>query len=393
MGKKISQLQELLAAGTIVGTDLVVVFDSSAGIAKRMLISELSKLMTLDVESLATFVAGNVDTVDDYILVYDNSADLLRKITPREFLKLYSINGLDTILGNQVAGATDTIGLYDANVNTYKQITVNELLGLVSGGLENWTESIDSNFSGNIYCQLTPNFTDSNIPAVIAPKGTGAFQLRGTGSNRGTRAVDLQIWDSGSSDVAAGAYSCITHGQQNQIGTSGSTSRVGGANANINQYGMDVWANGSIFNSSDGSNQVMRTIMRRLSTAGATAFGVFTNGTSSGPTLPQDGTFWNVEVKIIVACRVQGDGTVLADEAFAHNYKLLIKRSGTTTSLVGAVQEIGTAIADTNMSTVSVAITANDTNESLAIEVTVPNGGTTGQFAATAFVEITQLLA
>ena len=90
---------------------------------------------------------------------------------------------------------------------------------------------------------------------------------------------------------------------------------------------------------------------------------------------------------------VQGDGTVLADEAFAHNYKLLIKRSGTTTSIVGSVQEIGTAIADTNMSTVSVAITANDTFDSLAIEVTVPNGGTTGRFAATAFVEITQLLA
>lgn len=391
MGKKISQLQELLANDTVQANDLLVVFDASANSAKKMTVQEFLTLVDagLDIGALTVLAGASLDIVSDYLVIRDASAGgENKKITPIDFFSRYSIQFLDDLAGGAVVQGQDYIGIYDGSANTYKKITVNDLLGLVSAGLDYFTEADNTT---NV--SLTPNSAATNVGIALVPKGTGAFQLRSSGNTRGTRAVDLQIWDSGSSDVAAGPYSCITHGQQNAIGTGGSYSRVGGSNAYIDQQRMDVWANGSNGNTSDGANQVMRTIMRNLSFSGATPFGLFTNpGTSKRPELPQGGTFWNVSVKVVVACALQGNGTVLADEAFAHNYKLLIKRSGTTTSIVGSVQEIGTAIADTNMSTVSVAITANDTFDSLAIEVTVPNGGTTGRFAATALVEITQLL-
>jgi hypothetical protein len=88
---------------------------------------------------------------------------------------------------------------------------------------------------------------------------------------------------------------------------------------------------------------------------------------------PQNGRLWNAVVQISAICRIAG-GTVTVGESFIGTYNLGIKRIGGTTSLVGTVQNMITAQADTNMSSSVVAITADDTNESLKIDFTPPTG-------------------
>ena len=86
-----------------------------------------------------------------------------------------------------------------------------------------------------------------------------------------------------------------------------------------------------------------------------------------------NGRLWNAIVQLSAICTTAG-GTVTAGEAFIGTYNLGIKRIGATTSLVGTVQNMITAQADTNMSSSVVTITADDTNESLKIDFTPPTG-------------------
>ncbi|MEY4333504.1 MAG: hypothetical protein RLZZ196_2247, partial [Bacteroidota bacterium] len=71
--------------------------------------------------------------------------------------------------------------------------------------------------------------------------------------------------------------------------------------------------------------------------------------------------------------------TTVVGDVEATSFKVTIKRIGTTTSLVGTVQEIGTTNSDASMSTGTFTIDNNDTNESLRIRFTPPTtaGSTT----------------
>lgn len=86
-----------------------------------------------------------------------------------------------------------------------------------------------------------------------------------------------------------------------------------------------------------------------------------------------NGRLWNAIVQLSAICTTAG-GTVTVGESFIGTYNLGIKRIGATTSLVGTVQNMITAQADTNMLSSVVTITADDTNESLKIDFTPPTG-------------------
>ena len=85
----------------------------------------------------------------------------------------------------------------------------------VAGGLTNWTES-NNLYSTKYNVKYTPNSAQTNVDAVVQPKGNGAFylgpQADGTvtgGNNRGNYAVDLQMQREATSQVASGSNSLV----------------------------------------------------------------------------------------------------------------------------------------------------------------------------------------
>ena len=90
--------------------------------------------------------------------------------------------------------------------------------------------------------------SDTNIPLVLSPKGTGALQAQQTdstatgGNARGANAVDWQTNRGAAGQVASGQYAVVAGGSRNQ--SSGDYSFTGSGFNNSNQAYMGVIAGG-----------------------------------------------------------------------------------------------------------------------------------------------------
>jgi len=259
----------------------------------------------------------------------------------------------------------------------------------------------------------------ANINMVVSPKGTGAFMLKlADGSNggnaRGQYAVDLQIASGAAAQVASGNYSVIIGGDGNQA--SGQWSVVGGracsatadyaiviggrTSSVTNQYGavLGGYTNSAGFIATvaggrentasanysaitggwngladrpfqrafgadkfavQGDAQECRFILK-IKTTNATATTLLLPDGTTRLTIPSGKVFAFV-AKI---SGIKSDGSAVA----FYTRKGCIKNVGGTTSLVGTIDVIGVDIED-NAST-DVAITADDTNDALQINVT-----------------------
>jgi hypothetical protein len=256
----------------------------------------------------------------------------------------------------------------------------------------------------------------TNVSVSIVPKGTGAFSLAvpdgtSTGGNaRGANAVDLQMSRGAAASVASGTASGIlcgsnntASGQNSGVGsgvncaTSGTNAFAAGNGATASGHsaislgGGTAGAEGSVtlgFNCAtnkagqlshgSGSFAVAGDAQWVHLTCGAkttseTPVSVRTPGPTSGT---GSGSFSHANAnRITIAAgrlfaftaRISG---IKSDGTAAAHYvrKGAIKRIGSTTSLVGLIETIGTDVED-NAST-DVAITADDTNEALDISVT-----------------------
>jgi hypothetical protein len=98
--------------------------------------------------------------------------------------------------------------------------------------------------------------SDTNIPVVVQPKGTGALQAQQTdstatgGNARGANAVDWQTSRTTGSQVASGQFSVISGGANNSSGAFAST--AGGGTSNTARGNYNVVAGGSS-NQADGN--------------------------------------------------------------------------------------------------------------------------------------------
>lgn len=115
----------------------------------------------------------------------------------------------------------------------------------------------------------------------------------------------------------------------------------------------------------------------------------------SGPFTPitlTAGQTLNFRVSVRARCTNVGNGVgITSGDSYASWNVGCIKLVGTTTSIVGTVQQVVADQADTGMSTAVTTIDADDTDESLRIRFTPPStAGTTTVIAITATVEITQ---
>jgi len=266
---------------------------------------------------------------------------------------------------------------------------------------DNYTAS-PNNTVNHASIQATGGTT--NVSVSIVPKGTGAFCLAApdstaTGGNvRAANAVDLQTFRAvathvasglqsvicgGASNTASGEQSGVTHGQLNvasgqladaagssctasallasargSVCTASAQSAIArGERSLANRLGMYAAASGQF--SAVGDAQYVRFVARRKTTDN-TATTLLLDGSTTQLTI----TSGKILFADIMVSGIKSDGSAAA----CYKRKVAIKNVGGTTALVGSVETIGVDIED-NAST-DVAITADNTNDALQINVT-----------------------
>lgn len=296
------------------------------------------------------------------------------------------------------------------------------------GGLDNVTETLHTASPNNTVnaLQLEVINGTTNVDLVLTPKGTGAFiagpEPDGTatgGNKRGLNAVDLQTLRGENLDVAAGDYSTISGGRNNEVRPAGIWGTIGGGQGNVvsgengntisggsNNYtggyystigggasneansssvvtiagGLANYASGcdggtipggryakadrytqfayaAGFFGGNGDAQWSVFVARNKTTTNA-AVELFLDGSSTRLTIPS-GKMMLATVQI---CGIKSDGSAAA----RYVRQFAIKNVAGTTSLIGDVVTLGT---DTDAATL-IDITADDTNDSVKIEAT-----------------------
>lgn len=176
----------------------------------------------------------------------------------------------------------------------------------------------------------------------------------------------------GRDNNSVGGYSFIGCGRDNRA-SGGYSSIVGGFQGTAFLHGQTSHASGQF--SARGDAQAHELVWRAAVT-GTTTTELFLDGSSAAAILPSTNAIWHGVIDVAAVCTAAGDGSTAVGAVEASSFKVTIKRIGTTTSLVGTVQEIGTVNADVSMATSVITIDNNDTNESLRIQFTPP--GTAG---------------
>jgi hypothetical protein len=247
--------------------------------------------------------------------------------------------------------------------------TVGSTHDVVCGGQSNTTSGSDSSFWKFIGGGQANSITgaQTNHCGIVSgwnntiPRG-GRYSFIGGGQNNYINGLD-------------GNYShmSILGGSDNRTIATASAI-IGGSNAETTLTGQIAHASGQF--SIRGDAQAHELIWRRAIT-GTTTTELFLDGTAARAILPATNCIWSGIVNVSAVCTASGDGTTVVGDILATEYSVKIKRIGTNTTLVAAPQIIGTSIvSDASMSTSLFSITADDTNEALAISFTPP--GTAG---------------
>lgn len=300
------------------------------------------------------------------------------------------------------------------------------------GGLTHFAESRNTSSPNTTVPahRIISSGAETNIDFVLSPKGSGAIlgdipDSTTTGGNkRGAFAVDLQRAARASAiHVASGTAACIPGGEKNRasgdwafaVGFNNAVSATSGgsigesnvvSNTAAMAFGSVNTASGvysfvtgrnnaasegytqahgqravaTLFNqrayspnrfSTDGDNQrSLLHVYRNITGTSATV--LFLNGVDARMVLPATNRVWAFDIKLVAVCTTTG-GSVTANDVFMGKYCGTIKRVGSSTTLVGTVDTVTTK-SDASMSSPTVSITADDTNEALQIEWTSPSG-------------------
>jgi hypothetical protein len=322
-----------------------------------------------------------------------------------------------------------------SGLNTTTNYFVREVSGAtfklettIGGGAINFTTNITAGtlltgHSVQVNVTLSENTTETNSALVLTPKGSGALILGpkpdGTsvgGNARGARAVDLQTSRSANTRVASGADSAILNGSGNTASGSWSISSgrdqsatanysaalggqdniVSGANSIVSggylnevsgTYGgvmggfraladrnsMQAHAAGQF--AAKGDAQRARFVMRNKTTTNS-AVELFLDGSATRLTIPS-GKVLGLTINIT---GIKSDGSAVSH--YLRQYAL--KNVAGTTAEVYAPVTIGTD----NAAGTSIALSANDTNDALKVEVTGIASETWRWVAAVDAVEI-----
>jgi hypothetical protein len=250
------------------------------------------------------------------------------------------------------------------------------------------------------------NDSQTNSALVLSPKGTGAFILGpkpdglfSGGNARGNYAIDLQVRKSTGTQIASGADSFLSGYQSTASGSvaiclgsqslasgirsvslganNNSTAQeaitLGGSRGLADRLAMQAHAAGRF--SAQGDAQRARFVMRGKTTTNA-AVELFLDGSTTRLTIPS-GKVLGLTINIT---GIKSDGSAVAH--YLRQYCL--KHVSATTSEVYAPVTIGTD----NPAGTSIALSADDPNNALKVEVTGIAAETWRWVAAVDAVEI-----
>lgn len=190
--------------------------------------------------------------------------------------------------------------------------------------------------------------------AFAGGQATGVYEAVAIGYNCTASGANTSL-AIGNNATASGNFSATAIG--NNVTASGNVTQAFGNGSLADRYGM--FARAAATFAAGGDAQQVAFVLRNKTTNN-TATTLFPDGSSTRLTIPSG----KVLSAICRICGIKSDGSAVA------NYvrRVVIKNVGGTTSLVGTVETIGTDIED-NAAT-DVAITADNTNDALQINVT-----------------------
>jgi hypothetical protein len=304
----------------------------------------------------------------------------------------------------------------------------------IGGGAINFTTNITAGtlltgHSVQANVTLSENTTETNSALVLTPKGTGALIAQkpdgatSGGNARGTKAVDWQMTRNLATQVASGSHSVICGGTQNtatggseDVGSvvvggkgNGATGNYGafiGAGFNNTASGLGSFVGSGLSNTAsaiyatvanghqtvadragmhahahgrfaaNGDAQRARFVLRNKTTTNA-AVELFLDGSSTRLTIPS-GKIFAFTINI---SGVKSDGSAVAHYLRQYCLKHI---SGTTSEVYAPV-----TIGSDNAAGTSIALSANDTNDALKVEVTGIAAETWRWVASVDAVEIT----
>ena len=230
------------------------------------------------------------------------------------------------------------------------------------------------------------NCTASGIYSLAGGAGgtasnTGAIALGEVCAATGISAIAI-----GNTHTASGTYATAFGGYNNLA--SGVYSFAAGRDSKAYLRGGYAWAAGS-FASQGDAQPMMYT--QKIAITGTAATELTTETVRA--ILDSTNCIWNFMVQITAVCTAAGNGVgAVTGEAFVITLGGGISRLNTTTALIGTIQTMMAAQSGASMATAAVAITADDTNESLKIEFTPPStSGTTSTYRVVATVYLTQV--
>ena len=276
---------------------------------------------------------------------------------------------LGTNAGNAItSGSSNTFIGYNADgaATTSQQTAL---------GYQAETAGTGATAINNSYASGTDSFAAAIATNSSSYGASGSNSIAGGDYNKAT-ATDSLCWG-GDSNVAqsgaksavvggwqnncSGAYSFISGGRGNKI-TSGSYSRAGGLQANVNGTGIDTWSSGRF--SSDGDAQTSkRVLIANTTDATATVLGTqnINSLAANQVTLPNNSAFFFSGT--CIAREQAADGT----DVGAWEFKGAIRReanAGTTTLIKSTID-------DFNVPTGwALALSADTTNGCLKIQAT-----------------------
>jgi hypothetical protein len=256
---------------------------------------------------------------------------------------------------------------------TYTDASNYERLSLSASPVAGWMQ---------VAAETAGTGTD-NIGIALTPAGTGAISAHvpdstaAGGNARGSGAVDWQTTRIAAAQVASGQGSTIGGGEQNTA--SGAWSCVAGGYRNIASGdrswipgGRDATTRGltaayayaSSFRAVNGDAQVIGQLVRRT-TSDATPISLATDGaTISGTTVMVIPASSMVTAVAVVGCRDT------AGNAAGFEIKGVFKRDGANNTTIVGTATVTTIAADAALATATCTLVANNTLESVEIQVT-----------------------
>lgn len=423
-----SAKEHIVGSGTTSATTALQVQNSAATdnlVVKDNGSIEIGKNTAGTTQSTASITVTSADTDTGLALVTKGSGSLVRAIPDATSVggNARGTNCVDLQANrgaaNQVAsGPSSTIGGGGSNRASGSFSTVSGGTGnsatnqwdVVSGGRDNATNSSNgyatigggvNNTSAGTGSTVaggqsnSASGTTATVAGGLSNTSSGSYSFIGGGSaNVASSNYGTVISSNGA--VAGGQFSTVMSGRST---TATDYTTAIGYYARAYLYGSVARASGKFSGAGsiiDGQAQTS-DIRFRQEITGTAKTELFLDGASLRAILllitgSPTGRLWNAKVQIAAICTTQGNGTVTAGEAFIGNYAVGISRIGSTTSLIGTVQNLHTPQTSTNMADAVVDITADDTNEALKIEFTPPTtAGSTTVIRVVATVYLTEV--